>query len=205
MRLRTLSAVGAMVLIAAGLAGCRTNVGVAATIDGHRVSETQVNNYLTPKAGALTVTGSDGSTSSIPPRSFVVDVLIKDQLFAALLDSSPTAAPTEGKLSTLETQYLKGHSAHYVVGKLGATGYASSFESKIIEVQVLATLLNSEVSNGVNVNALASKLKFPVSVNPRYGQWDPKTLSLSAGTTDGLPGFLTLQPTAQSSAPTAGS
>jgi hypothetical protein len=201
-RLRTLGAVAAMVLVASGLAGCRTNVGVAATIDGHRVSETQVNDYLTPSAKGVVITS--GGTAG-PPRSFVVNTLVEEQLFTKLLAATPAGLPSDGQLSSIQTADLGGKSIHAIATQLHVVGYTSSFEAKYISVQVLGSLLSKESSSGVDVNTLANKLKFPVSVNPRYGTWDRATFTVSSGSKAGLPGFLTLQPTAAAAAGTTGS
>jgi hypothetical protein len=196
-RLRTLGAVAAMVLVAAGLAGCRTNVGVAATIDGQRVTETQVNDYLTPSAKPVVITS--GGTA-LPPRSFVVNTLIEEKLFAKLLAATPAGLPSDGQLSSIQTTDLAGKSVHAIATQLHVVGYTSDFEQKYIGVEVLGSLLSKESSQGVDVNTLANKLKFPVSVNPRYGTWDRASFTVATGAQDGLPGFLTLQPTAGSSA-----
>jgi hypothetical protein len=199
-RLRTLGALAAMVLVAAGLAGCRTNVGVAATIDGQRVTETQVNDYLTPSArGVVITTGA----AALPPRSFVLNALIEEKLFTKLLAATPSGLPSDGQLSSIQATDLAGKSVHAIATQLHVVGYTSSFEKKYIGVQVLGSLLSKASSQGVDVNTLANKLKFPVSVNPRYGTWNRTTFLLATGSKAGLPGFLTLQPSAVSTAAAA--
>lgn len=190
MRLRTISVVAAAALAVAGLSACRTSVGQAARIDGHQVSESQVNDYLTTKAKPIS--SSDGS-SSIAPRPFVVDILIQERLYQKVLAAAPSGAPTKAQLTTLQHQYLSGKSVKATVEKLGAVGYSSSFDSKIIDVQVMGTLLNEEQQQGVDVNSIVEKIRFPVSVNPRYGTWNSKNLRFDAGPTAGLPSYLTLQ------------
>ena len=187
----------ALVLGVCGMTACRTNVGNAATIDGHRVSETTVGNYVTESAEPIKST--DGS-QSIEPKPFVLDVLIEQRLYPKLLIAAKVGSPGKGQLSTLRRQYLAGKTAKATVEKLGAKGYTRAFDEVIVEVQVYATLLNQAQSAGTDLNTVAAKLTFPVSVNPRYGTWDRKNLQVSSGRTSGLPGFLKLQsaPTAQS-------
>src|SRR5436309_2797409 len=102
---RAVAAAAALVVGVSGLTACRTNVGNAATIAGHRVSETDVGNYVTGKAQPIK--SSDGS-QSIAPKPFVVDILILHRLYRTLLASSPSGAPSAGQLTTLRRQYLAG-------------------------------------------------------------------------------------------------
>ena len=187
---RAVAATAALVVGVSGLTACRTNVGNAATIDGHRVSESDINDYVTD--AAKPIKSSDGS-QSISPKPFVIDILIQQRLYRKLLVASPSGAPSTGQLSTLRRQYLAGSTTKATVEKLGATGYTAAFNSTIVDVQVMGTLLNQEQSNGVDVSGIVRKTKFPVKVNPRYGTWDSKTLRFDAGATSGLPGYLKLQ------------
>ena len=194
MRLRTLSAVGAMVLIAASLTSCRTNVGVAARIDGQKVTESQVGDYLTAKARANPT--SQGVQTAIPARSFVVEVLIDVPLYTKLYEVSAHRTPSAGDLSRAEATVLQGGNLHSVVTKAGFTGFTSAFESKLLQVQGLLQLLGQEAAKGIDVNSQLKHLSrsgFPVSVNPRYGVWDSTTASLSSGASAGVPSFLTLR------------
>ncbi len=196
MRLRAIAVATAAVLAVAGLAGCRTNVGQAAVIDGQQVTETQVSDYLTANAKPISVQQNDGSTTSIAPKPFVLDIVIERRLYGKLLAKTPSGAPTAAQLGTLQKSYLKGASAKTAVERLGAVGYSSSFDSLIVDVQVLATVLNSEQQQGVDVSTIARKLRFPVKVNPRYGTWDAKQLRLDYTGSAGVPAFVKLQPSA---------
>lgn len=193
MRLRAITAAAAAVLAVAGVAGCRSNVGQAAVIDGQRVTESQVSDYLTADAKAISVQENDGTTSSIAPKPFVLDILIERRLYEKLLAKTPAGAPTAAQLGTLQRSYLKGVSAKTAVERLGAVGYTRTFDSLIVDVQVMATVLNSEQQQGLDVSTIASKLKFPVSVNPRYGTWNAKELRLDYTGSAGLPSFLKLR------------
>ncbi|WP_375499436.1 hypothetical protein [uncultured Jatrophihabitans sp.] len=189
-RVRTAAALLGVVLAVSGLSACRTNVGTAATIDGHRLSENDVNDFVTESAKPIK--SGDGS-QSIAPKPFVVDILIERRLYPKILVGAGIGAPSAGQLTTLRRQYLAGASATTAVEKLGAVGYSSAMNTTIVDVQVMGTLLNQAQQQGKNLSTVVSKLKFPVSVNPRYGTWDSKTLRFSADVTSGLPGFLKLQ------------
>lgn len=187
---RAVAVAAALVVGVSGLTACRSNVGTAATIDGHRVTESDVSGYVT--GSSEPIKSSDGS-QSIAPKPFVVDVLILQRLYQKLLTASPSGAPSAGQLTTLRRQYLAGSSAKAAVERLGAKGYDSSFNSRIVEVQVLRALLGQEQQQGVDISAIARKISFPVRVSPRYGRWDAAKLQFDPGPESGLPGFLTLQ------------
>ena len=189
MIVRVVSLAAALVLGVCGLSACRTNVGNAATIDGHRVSENDVNDYVTGAAQPI----KSSSGSSVSPKPFVVQILIDQRLYPKLLRAAKVGSPTKGQLSTLRRQYLAGASPKAKVEQLGVKGYSSRLTSVILDVEVYATLLNQANQQGTDLNTIAAKLKFPVSVNPRYGTWDSKNLALKSTTAAGLPGYLRLQ------------
>ena len=189
--LRALAASAALVVGVSGLTACRTNVGIAATIDGHRVSETDVSNYVT--ASAKPVQTSSSSSATTAPKPFVIEVLIDQRLYPALLRASKVGAPGTGQMTTLRRQYLNGKSVKTVVEGLGVKGFSASFESVIVDIEVYANLLNQAQSAGTDISGVAQKLTFPVHVNPRYGTWDATNLELKSGTSSGVPGYLTLQ------------
>jgi hypothetical protein len=188
---RAVAAAGALVLTVSGLSACRTNVGTAATIDGHRVSESDVNDYVTQ--AAKPIRSSDGS-DSIAPKPFVVDILIERRVYPKIIAAAGLGKVTAGQLSTLRRTYLRGASSKSTVEKLGAVGYTAKMNTTIIDVQVMGTLLNGAQQRGTDLSSVVRKLKFPVSVNPRYGTWDSKNLRFSAGPTSGVPNFVKLQP-----------
>ena len=190
---RAVASAAAFVLAVCGLSACRTNVGTAATINGHRVSENAVDDYITQ--AAQPIKSSDGS-ASIAPKPFVVDILIERSVYPKILSAAGLASPTAGQLTTLRRQYLAGASTKSAVEKLGAVGYSAKMNTTIVDVQVYRTLLTDAQQRGTDFTKVVGSLKFPVSVNPRYGTWDSKKLSFSADPSSGLPGFLTLQTSA---------
>jgi hypothetical protein len=196
-RLRTsAAAVLAAVLATATLAGCRTNVGVAARVNGQRITETQVEDYLTPKAAPVSSQTQSGTALKIAPRTIVLTVLVKERLYRALLAKTPSGSPSEGQLMTLVSRSRQGKSYQQAASALGVKGYTTAFAKHLLTYAELGNLLNAAVQSGVDVNKIASKLKFPVSVSARYGTWDKKTFSVVPDSSAGVPTFVTLQPTA---------
>ena len=192
MKLRALGAVAAAVLLMTVLAGCRTNVGTAAVIDGHRVTESDVSSYITPAAQPVTVqTSSSGATIKESPRSFVVRELIYDRLFRALLAHTGSGVPTDGQLSAQLRRDLNGQSEDQAARRLGVKGYAAKFDALLLRVQVLQQLLGAQIQHGLDIAALVKKVHLPVTVKPRYGKWNPQKLSFDGSTA--IPPYLTVQ------------
>jgi hypothetical protein len=191
-RIRTIGAAAAAVLAVTGLAGCRNNIGTAAVIDGHRVTESDVNQYLTPDAQPIAEKQSDGSTVQVAPRSFVVAQLIEGQLAFKVMGAIPSVSNvTESQLDARLQNDLAGKTVTQVAESLGLHGFTESFYKIVLRTQEISIVLRGEASKGVDVRSAFDKIKFPVSVSPRYGRWNTKTLTFSAGAT--VPSYLDLE------------
>lgn len=196
MRLRTLSAAAVALLAVASLSGCRTNVGIAATVDGHRITESDVNNYVTAKSKPVAVQASSGGRLDIAPRAYVLETLIDLRLLPKLLRLLPGGAPTEGQLAQTTTRALNGSTPQKVAERAGGLhGFTKDFDEKWVRRQILGSSIAAAQQKGVDLRPIVAKLHFPVSVNPRYGDWNKTTFNLASDPGAGLPGFLDLQPT----------
>jgi SurA N-terminal domain len=186
-------------LAVAGLAGCRTNVGVAARVDGHRITESDVNRYLAPSGVDKQV--ADQATSQggqVPaPRSQVLQVLIQEQLFRRVL-ADQGIRPSEGDLAKVHDESaaavlqtdLRGIALDTALDKrLPAFGIKKSFRPALLRTQELEFLFVKKA--GGKAQSQLTKANISVSVSPRYGAWDPKTLTL--GNDAVLPSFVTAQ------------
>ena len=189
-RLRVLIAAVLAVLASAGLTACRTQAGVAATVDGHRISESTVNSYITANAQAVQAQAQSGTTL-MAPRTYVVQTLITNQLFAKILRGLTNNQPIdEHQLSAKINSVLAGDSASHFVSKHGLVGYSAAFALLALRDSVLIDAITTLANNGANINGVLASLKFPVSVNPRYGAWNAKTFSMNTDPGAGLPSVL---------------
>ena len=178
----------------AGLAGCKTNIGTAAVIDGHRVSESDVNQYLTANAQPVTQQDQNtGAATQISPRSFVVAELINAQLYAKVMSLIPSVSDvTPAQLDAQLQQDLAGASVTQFAESHGLHGFTEDFYKIVLRTQEMIVVLRTAQSNGVNVAAAFRKLNFPVSVSPRFGSWDKNQLFLTSGAA--VPGYLDVLP-----------
>lgn len=181
----------------AGLAGCKTNVGTAAVVDGHRITETDVNQYLTANAQPIAQQDPNtGATTEVSPRSFVVSTLINERLGFDLLKVIPSiSGTTEGQLDAQLQADLQGKTPGQVAEQIGLHGYTEDFAKLYLRVRELIILVQQQPQT-VRQDAF-QKVHFDASVSPRYGTWDNKQFTFDAGAR--VPGYLD----PQSAAPAA--
>lgn len=176
-----------------GLTACRTNVGTAAVIDGHRVTESDVNQYLTPVAQPVTEQNQTGGSVQVSPRSFVVAQLINERLGFKILGAIPSVSHlTSAQLDAQLQSQLAGKSVDQAAQTLGLHGYTTDFYKIVLRVQEIGSVLRNAQANGVDIGKAISSVTFPVSVSPRYGRWDSRQLQFDSGAT--VPGYLDVQP-----------
>lgn len=187
MRLRTLTVPVAVVLACAGLSACRTNVGIAAKVGGHAITESQVQSYLTDKSEPV----PSNSGGSVAPRSYVLSLLLDERVFQAFARTLPGGTKiTQDDVDRCRTQALGGTSVEEIGKTYVQHGYRASIAAVIATRQTWLCLVQSAQQAGVDVQTALKNFHYPVSVNPRYGAWDPTQLTLRSGANDGLPGVL---------------
>jgi hypothetical protein len=204
-RLRKLSAVlAAVALCTTGLAGCRTNVGTAASVGGVRISESDVNNYVTVKgADPSLVASARKQGQDVSPKSEVLQYLIQERLFRKVLaahggvPNAGTLAANQNAATTLlfQTQLTGSALKKALVSGLTRSGVRPTFAQRYLTVQTLEYTLikRQQLSQFAQLAALVNKSGARVSVSPRYGKWDTANLQLNR--TNAVPAFLKLQPT----------
>lgn len=192
MRVRYLGAAAAAVLALGGLAGCKTNVGQAAVIDGHRISESDISKYITPKAQPVVEQDqSTGRSIQFSPRTWVLNTLINQQLGFQLLAAIPAVSSiTSAQLDSQLHNDLAGRTATQVAEKTGLHGFTEDFYKIYLRVKELILVVQQQPQSAVQ--QAFGKLHFSVSVSPRYGSWDGTNLILSPGAK--LPSYLDVQP-----------
>jgi hypothetical protein len=193
MKLRApLAAVLASVAVAASATACDTsNVGLAAKVDGTRITESQLSHYVTPAAQGVALQQSAPKT---PPKSFVLFILVFDRLYADLLRSTKGGMPAPGVVSGAVSTFVGNRTPQQAVAGLGVHGYTAELDQAVLRFRALSTLLGERQQKGVDVSAALKKLSFPVTINPRYGTWNAKQFAIETGSSAGVPGFLQLQP-----------
>lgn len=199
-RRRIAATVLAAALAAAGLAGCRTNVGVAARVDGHRISESDVNQYLRPQGVASDVAAASQGRP-VSPRSIVLLWLIREQVFRQSLDRLKVNV-TDGELAAqhdragsllLGAQLSGSDLDSRIAQRLVRTGIKASFRDRLLRAEELEILLveKRKIATEAQLAAAVRPTATRVSVSPRYGAWDSAGLQL--GQDPVLPSFVVPQ------------
>lgn len=191
MRLLVPATLAVLALVAAG---CTSKVGVAATYNGHTITDSQVASYLTTAAQPVQSQGNGGATVEEPARTFVLTVMLQDRLFDKILNRLPGGRPSEATIQEQITTQLAGKTPDQIAQMYHITGYTEAFVNLFVRVVVLNQTISGLVQQGtVDPTSLLKNLDFHVTVSPRYGTWDPKAYGLDGSGGAGAPAFVTLR------------
>jgi hypothetical protein len=205
-RVRKLTAVIGMTAVTAlamgGLTACDSKVGEAAIVGGHRISESELGKYVSPAGPVPSVLSAAAKAGQeVYPKTEVVQILIQQQLFERTLAKNG-GVPTAGELAKLHdqaaatflgTQLTGAALDSYLKSAQGNYGYAAGYAAQLLRTIELEAALAVKVKaqSLADLAAAVNKLNINVQVNPRYGKWDQKTLTLG-GPTSNIPDFLKL-------------
>ena len=191
----------AAVLAVAVLAGCRTNVGTAAWVDGHRITDSDVKDLVTPTGIDPKLAAQAGAQQQQiqPPKTQVLTFLIQEAVYEDTL-AAENIKYTEGKLNSVHDAALSEFLNATVSGtafetslakRLPRFGIKPSFVAKLLRVAELRYLLHIHNQNA-SLTALVKRANVDVSVSPRYGSWQPNNLSVNPKVP--VPAYLSVQP-----------
>jgi hypothetical protein len=191
-----LVAVSGLLLTAGCLTACQTHVGSAAFIGPERISESQVNSYVTAQAQAYTQTDSTtGQPTTTNPKSEVLTVLIRDRLFTALFKKLPAGEPSAGAIATARLTAISqsGESLDQLTASVTKLGYKTSFVDLQLDYEAEVSILLADLKDPGDGSILVpqlQKLDVPIHVNPRFGQWQAAQFGVLNGPAQ--PSFLKL-------------
>lgn len=196
-------ALGASVLAAAAitvLAGCQTKVGVAAIVNGARLTDSDVSKYVTKQAIPFST-----STGTINPKPFAVETWIDTMLFEQAIKNRGGAITTAER-TEYEGLVLSGTTPEQLTKAYTGKGFTTAMRDLRVRTQVAFLILihrlhpdldstqvlqGAQSSLGNDAAGEISKLAKHVTVSGRYGTWDAKKLSLDSSADAGLPSFVT--------------
>ena len=188
-KIRFLTVAGMCAAGALALTGCDSKIGTAAEVNGQKISESSVSGYLTPTAKPLqTSTGT-----SVAPRTFVLQYLIRSKVFERALVSKGVNV-SDQLLDGVKTTALAGGTEDALVTQVTSVNLSTTFEKQVLRYQELYTLVgttfNAAKDGGVAANAALANASGGIVVNPRYGSWDAKTISLTDLSKAQVPSFI---------------
>jgi hypothetical protein len=188
-------AVAGAALALVGLAGCDSKVGTAAVVGGRHISDSDVSRYLTPQSKPFTIQSSSGTPSTIVPRSYVLSVLIRDEVLTRTLTATKGGMPSQSTLASTEQQLTQGASEADQQKQYTQYGFTPAFAAVDLRDTTLEEILAQRVgatSSAAPLLKAINKQHVTVSVSGRYGTWDASTLSLSYAPAAGAPSFVQL-------------
>jgi hypothetical protein len=227
-RARKLTALAAAVLAVAGLSACRSNVGAAAVVDGHRISESDVHTYLTAQGPSTAGVANFGA--GLVPQSLALNTIVQERVLTLTLTRTPGGLPSDAVMRAQHDQaaatLIPAGSQGSVTGAQYDSGVAATLGGYGLSQKLLpfvvrdldleyALVIRTKATTGADVARAIAAQHIAVSVNPAYGTWSANAFSVAppttaAGTTAPCPnisaacpsGFLILPSATPSAAPT---
>jgi hypothetical protein len=173
-RIRSLALLPVLALLCLAVAGCDSKAGSAAVVEGRKISETQLNGYLTPSAKPIPA----NQGNAVPARLFVLRTLIRNVAFTKLLEAAGVE-PTAQQLAAAKANALQGGSEKDLTDQLAQLGLATKFGPEYLHTLELLTLIQSRFNSQAEFDAALKKANVAVSVNRRYGSWNGTALTVS--------------------------
>jgi hypothetical protein len=178
----------AIALAGIGLTACDSKAGSAAVVNGSRISETSLNQYITPNAKPIT--GSDGS--STPARQFVLGALVRNEVFSRMLAVTPGGQPSKAELDKAKATVLSGTTEQSLTQNVTQSGLDATFTQQYLRELEQLTILQGRVTTQAQLTDTINKAKLDVSVSPRYGSWNTGSLAVQQLSKKQLPDVLTI-------------
>jgi hypothetical protein len=223
-RARKLTALAAAVLAVAGLSACRSNVGAAAVVDGHRISESDVHTYLT--AQGPTGAGLANAGPGLVPQSLALNYIVQERVFTLTLTRTAGGVPSDAALRAQHDQAATTLIGQGVTGAQYDSGVAAALSGYGLTQKLLpfvlrdldleyALVTRTKATAAADLARAIAAQHIGVSVNPAYGTWSASAFSVApptgtAGATAACPsispacpsGFLILPSATPSATPT---
>lgn len=199
---RALSA-AVLALTAVGvLAACDSKIGVAASVNGTRLSDGDLNSYV--QSGAEPYTDqSNGQT--VAPKVFALQNWIRNALVehAAEAKGGPI---TPAELGAARAALLNGRPISDAEKSYRRLGYTNKLADLVVDQSARLVVLLERAVPGLDATTAIQGLQSgqagsvlfkainqshpQVELSTRYGTWDDKSLTISAQDGAGLPDFV---------------
>jgi hypothetical protein len=182
--------IAGMALVALPLAtSCQTRIGLAASVGSQQIQTSQLTSVTTRSAAALAATGqSVPANQQAALQRGVLNLLVRDALLEQIGEAQGITA-TANELATeraSEAQQAGGEQALITQSQQG--GVSAADLDIVVREKLLITKLQSKFGSS-DSTAFANKLtaaaqKIKVRVNPRFGAWDAKNLTIVGAPND---------------------
>jgi hypothetical protein len=216
-RVRQLTAAVVAVLAVAGLSACRSNVGAAAVVDGHRISESDVHKYLTAAGVDPSLAAqAKASNQNFVPKTIALNTIVQAQVYELVLRHTKGGVPADAELRAerdVAAQTLTGGSItsgaaleSAVASQLTKEGLTRNLLPLVVRSIDLeyALITRIQATSAADIAKAVTAQHIKVSVNPAYGKWSAPDVSVLPPSNSTLPDFLSRQTPPAVAASTAG-
>jgi SurA N-terminal domain len=184
------AAIAGLALVALPLTtSCQTRIGLAASVGGTQIDTSQLTAVTARSAAALAATGQTVPANQQPAlQRGVLNLLVRDALLEEIgkaqgLSATPSQLAIE---RASEARQAGGDKALITQSEQG--GVSAADLDIVVREKLLITKLQSKFGSS-DSTTFANKLtaaaqKIKVRVNPRFGQWDAKNLTIVGAPND---------------------
>ncbi len=170
-----------------GLTACDSKAGTAAVVNGTKISESRLNDYL----GANPTPIPQSTGASISARLVVLRALVNNVVAPRLLQATGGPA-SAADLLKIKAQIVAQTSEQQLTAELDKLGLKAAFVKEYLLEQEMFGVLQGRLASQADLANAAKKADIKVSVSPRYGTWDATNLGVLDLSKNHLPSFLTL-------------
>ncbi len=184
------AAVAGLALVAIpAVTSCENRIGLAASVGSQRIETSQLTAVTARSTAALAATGQavPANQQAALTRG-VLNLLVRDALLEEL-GKAQGIVVTQGDLAAERASEARDAGGEQALIKQSEQGGVSAKDLNIVvREKLLINKLQSKFGAS-DSTAFANKLtaaaqKVHVRVNPRFGQWDPKNLTISGAPND---------------------
>ncbi len=184
------AAVAGLALVAIpAVTSCENRIGLAASVGSHRIETAQLTAVTARSSAALAATGQavPANQQSALTRG-VLNLLVRDALLEEIgkaqgIVLTPADLTAERASEARDAGGEKALVSQSEQGGVSATDLNIVVREKLLITKLQSTFGASDSTAFANkLTAAAQKIR--VRVNPRFGQWDAKNLSISSAPTD---------------------
>jgi hypothetical protein len=184
-----LALAGAAIVALPLTTACQTRIGEAASVGGQRIETSQLTSVTARSQAALAASGNPLPAGQVPSlERSVLNLLVQDALLQQIgnqkgITVTPAEIATE---HAAEARQAGGEAA--LATQLQQSGLSPTDLPLAIEKQLLVNKLQSAFgttdTNAISKALTAMAQRIAVRVNPRFGQWDAKNLTIVGAPND---------------------
>lgn len=182
--------IAALALVAVpAVTSCENRIGLAASVGSQRIETSQLTSVTSRSSAALAATGQTVPANQQPALTRgVLNLLVRDALLEEIGKAQGISVTPNDLAAERASEARQAGGDEALVKQSEQGGVSATDLGIVIREKLLITKLQSKFGASDSTE-FANKLtaaaqKIRVRVNPRFGQWDAKNLSISGAPND---------------------